>query len=50
MRHFGLQGVADAPPEVISTYAGMLGLIAAPPELGNYDATWSALHRKRPDN
>ena len=46
MRGFGWSSMADLPSEVIQTYAGLLGLIAAPPKLGNYDAAWSALHRQ----
>lgn len=50
MRHFNWKSVADMPVDVITTYGSMLGLVLAPPELGNYDAGWSALHRKRTDS
>jgi hypothetical protein len=50
MRHFGLKAVAELHPTVIVTYAGMLGLVAGPPSMGNYDATWSAMHRIPPNS
>jgi hypothetical protein len=34
MQHFGLTKVSDAPPEIISVWAGSLGLVSAPPDLG----------------
>lgn len=46
MRHFGWRKVADLPSVVMTAYAGMLGLVGSPPDLGNYDATWRALHRQ----
>lgn len=49
MRHFNWSSVADMPLEVITTFAGMLGLVAAPPQLGNYDAGWRGLHREAPE-
>jgi len=50
MRHFSLKSVAELHPTVILTYAGMLGLVAGPPGMGNYDATWSAMHRIPPND
>ena len=50
MRHFQWQSVADMPPPVIQAYAGMLGLMSGPPGQGNYESTWTALNRRRPNN
>jgi hypothetical protein len=50
MRTFQCQEVVEMHPMVIIGYAGMLGLVSAPPALGNFDATWNAVHRHRPDD
>jgi hypothetical protein len=49
MRHFEAKQVADMPMPAIQAYAGLLGMVSAPPELGNYDTTWRGLHGKPPD-
>lgn len=50
MRHFKLKAVAELHPTVLLTYASMLGLGAGTPTMGNYDATWRAMHRIPPDD
>jgi hypothetical protein len=50
MNHFGCATVADLPLPAISVYAGMLGLFEPPPNLGNFDAGWRAIHREPPDD
>lgn len=49
MRHFGLRSVAELPPAAIEVYASMLGLMSAPPDLGNYDAGWRDINRRPPE-
>ncbi len=49
LEHFGLSEVAELPPEVIQTFAGMLGLVEAPPELGNFEQGWRAVWGVPPD-
>jgi death-on-curing protein len=50
MRHFKWSSVADMPVNLILVHASMIGLVEGPPDLGNYDATWSAMNRKAPNN
>lgn len=50
MRHFKFGIVAELHPTVLLTYASMLGLGAGLPTMGNYDATWRAMHRILPDD
>jgi hypothetical protein len=50
MDHFGWRTVADMPEPVVQTYGAMLGLTAAAPGLGNYDAGWRTLNRTPPND
>lgn len=49
LEEFGLNEVAELPPAVIQTFAGMLGLVEAPPELGNFEQGWRAVWGVPPD-
>jgi hypothetical protein len=50
MDRFGWKTVAEMPEPVMQTYAAMLGLTTATPELGNYEAGWRALNRTPPND
>jgi hypothetical protein len=43
LEHFGLSEVAELPPQALQTFAGMLGLVEAPPDLGNFEQGWRAV-------
>lgn len=45
MRAFGQTSTVQIEPMILESYASMLGLTEAPPELGDYDSTWHDLNR-----
>jgi hypothetical protein len=49
MQRFGYEQVADMHPYTIQTYASMLGLIEAHPDLGSFDMGWRGLNRVPPE-
>lgn len=49
MRAFGQARVAGLHPTVITSYAGMLGLVDIAPGLGNFEHGWRAVHGVPPD-
>lgn len=49
LKHFGLTEVAELPPQALQTFAGMLGLVEAPPNLGNFEQGWRAVWDVPPD-
>lgn len=49
MRTFGQVRVAGLHPTVITSYAGMLGLVDTAPGMGNFEQGWRAVHGVPPD-
>lgn len=49
MNRFGHDNTSAMHPTVLETYASMLGLTEAPPELGDFDTEWRAINRSEPE-
>lgn len=49
MNHFGHNNTSAMRPTVLETYASMLGLTEAPPELGDFDTAWRAINHTPPE-
>jgi hypothetical protein len=45
MNRFGQKSTAEIDPMVLESYASMLGLTEAPPDLGDFDEGWRAINR-----
>jgi hypothetical protein len=50
MHAFGCGRVADLHPTVITSYAGMLGLVDAAPSVGNFEQGWRAIQGMPPSD
>jgi hypothetical protein len=49
MRIFGQVRVAGLHPTVVTSYAGMLGLVDTAPGMGNFEQGWRDVHGVPPD-
>jgi hypothetical protein len=49
LERFHLADVGELPPNVIQTFAAMLGLVEAPPDLGNFEQGWRDIFGVPPD-
>jgi hypothetical protein len=48
--HFGLASVGELPPIQITVFAGALGLVEPPQELGNFEQGWRSIFGVPPDD
>lgn len=49
LEHFRLSTIGELDPTQITVFAGALGLVEVPPELGNFEQGWREIHGIQPD-